>query len=135
MYLNRQVRNSPTENNRRYPMTIFDMDGDGDFGIDDAALLGGIIGFAEESIREEEAGLVDEKLEDIEVNPSKITDVDLKLFYNGNPELFNYVVNTVRKHAATAKMRKQMKNDIKEVQHEIDAMKESEAHMNKEDLL
>ncbi|KKL86841.1 hypothetical protein LCGC14_1940700 [marine sediment metagenome] len=115
-------------------MTMFDMDGDGDFGIDDAALLGGVIGFAEESIREEEAGLVDEKLEDIEVNPSKITDVDLRLFYNGNPELFNHVVNTVRKHAATAKMCKQMKNDIKEVQHEIDAMKETEAHMNKEDL-
>ncbi len=116
-------------------MTIFDMDGDGDFGIDDAALLGGIMGFAEESIREEEAGLVDEKLENIEINPEKIDDVNLRLFYNGNPELFNHIVNTVRKHAATSKARKQMKNDIKEVQHEIDAMKESEAYMNKEDLL
>ncbi len=116
-------------------MNFLDFDGDGDFDIQDAAILGGIMGFAEESIREEEAGLSDEKFEDIEVNPSKITDVDLRLFYNGNPELFNHVVNTVRKHAATAKMRRQTKNDIKEVQHEIDAMEKSEAYMNKEDLL
>lgn len=115
-------------------MSFLDFDGDEDFDIQDAAILGGIMGFAEESIREEEAGLVDEKLEDIEVNPNKIDDINLRLFYNGNPELFNHVVNTVRKHIATSKARKQMKNDIKEVQHELDAMKESEAYIDKEDL-
>jgi hypothetical protein len=115
-------------------MSFLDFDGDGDFDIQDAAILGGIMGFAEESIREEEAKPAEEKFEDIEVNPNEITDINLRLFYNGNPALFNHVVNTVRKHAATAKARKQMKNDIKEVQHEIDAMKESEEYMNKEDL-
>ncbi|KKN34068.1 hypothetical protein LCGC14_0797390 [marine sediment metagenome] len=115
-------------------MSFLDFDNDGDFDIQDAAILGGIMGFAEESIREEESGLVDEKLENIEVNPEKIDDVNLRLFYNGNPKLFNHVVNTIRKHIATAKARRQMKDDMEEVQHEIDAMKESEAYMSKEDL-
>jgi hypothetical protein len=115
-------------------MTIFDFDGDGDFGIDDAATLGGIMGFAEESMREEETRLEEDSFDDIEIDPRTIKDINLRLFYNGNPALFKHVVNTVRKHVAASRKRSQMRSDLREVQHELDAMRDTELLMNEEDL-
>ncbi len=106
-------------------MSFFDFDNDGDFGLDDAALLGGMMGFAEESIREEEK-IFREEYEDIEINPDDISDVNMRLFYNGNPDLFKHIINTVRRHAANGRMIAQMKKDKAEVQHELDAMAKTE---------
>lgn len=114
-------------------MSFFDFDGDGDFGLDDAALLGGMMGFAEESIREEEK-IFREEYKDIEVNPDDIPDVNMRLFYNGNPDLFNHIVNIVRKHALDARLRgAQAVKDKAEVQHELDAMAETELLMKEDE--
>lgn len=72
-------------------MSIFD---DG-FDAEDAFTLGAAIGFAEESMQAEEEGL-DEKSEPIKL-PEKVGSVDLHIFRNTNPELFNYIVRLVAK--------------------------------------
>jgi hypothetical protein len=68
------------------------MTDDIDFGAEEAALLGGVIGFAEESLREENR-LPDDSDPDIE--PSNDGDVNLRLFRNGHPDLYKHIVKTV----------------------------------------
>ncbi len=104
-------------------MTIFDFDGDGDFDAQDAAMLGGIAGFAEESMREENNFPEDiNNYEEVEIDPRTIDDTDMRLFYNDSPELFNHVVNTVRKHILRGKEIAQTKKDIDAIAYEIEAM-------------
>jgi len=100
-------------------MDIFD---DG-FDIEDATFLGGAIGFAEESIRAEEAVPDKDLEEDIEVDPSHLKDENLRLIYNMNPGLFKYVVNTIRKQ--TNKWRKD-RLDRQEVEEELEALRKTE---------
>ena len=75
-------------------MSIFD---DG-FDTGDALAIGGAMGFAEESMRAEEEGLFDEPdpvLEDLGAVGSK--EVNLQIFKNTNPRLFEYIVRLVAK--------------------------------------
>jgi hypothetical protein len=99
-------------------MSIFD---DG-FDAEDAAYLGGAIGFAEESIRAEEEQ--EEELEDVvDIDLSGLKDVDLRLIYNMNPSLFKHIVNIIRKQKA--KWRRD-RLDREEVSEELIALRESE---------
>ena len=101
-------------------MTIFD---DG-FDIEDAAYLGGAIGFAEESIRAEEEEPNEEPEEDIDVDLPEIKDTDLKLIYNMNPDLFKYIVGIIKRQQA--KWRRD-RLDNEEVADELQALRETEA--------
>lgn len=75
---------------------MFDFDGDGKFDSGDAAILGGIAGFVEESLKEENIES-DEELEEIRINPKDLKEPNLRLIYNSDPEFFNYIVNTIRR--------------------------------------
>lgn len=99
-------------------MNIFD---DG-FDAEDAAYLGGVIGFAEESIRAEEE--LDEELEDlIDIDLSKTKETDLRLIYNMNPDLFKHIVNIIKRQRD--KWRKD-RLDNEEVKDELRALAASE---------
>jgi hypothetical protein len=70
------------------------MDGEFDWG--DAALLGGIMGFAEESMREEDMQL--EEMEDPEVEfiePINSGDTIIKLFRSGHPKEYEWMVKKI----------------------------------------
>ncbi len=75
---------------------MFDFDGDGDFDSGDAAILGGIAGFMEESFREESTEL-GEEFREIEIDPRDLKEPNLRLIYNNSPKLFNHIVNKIRK--------------------------------------
>ena len=99
-------------------MSIFD---DG-FDAEDAAYLGGAIGFAEESIRAEEEQ--EEEPEDvIDVDPSVLKEVDLRLVYNMNPGLFKHIVNIIKKQRARWR---RDRLDREEVEDELEALEASE---------
>ena len=74
-------------------MSIFD---DG-FDAEDALVLGGTIGFAEESIKSEEEGLDNAPEEDIDIDMSEIKEVNLRLIYNMNPDLFRYIMRIAKR--------------------------------------
>jgi|WetSurSiteA1Bulk_404760.scaffolds.fasta_scaffold00299_21 hypothetical protein len=67
-----------------------------DFDWGDATLLGGIIGFAEESMREEDA--IPEELDDPDVNyqePANSGDLIIRLFKSGHPKEYEWLVKKV----------------------------------------
>jgi hypothetical protein len=102
-------------------MSIFD---DG-FDMEDATIIGGIMGFAEESIREEEKR-PDEVEEDYDISDVKTNDVTMKLLKNENPGLFAYVVKKVIEHkklwAKAIQQKKEDMSEIEAVKHELEAM-------------
>jgi len=72
---------------------------DGDFDAEDAAILGGVLGFADESVQEEERSVeevVDNNEEEVSVG--EVSDVDMKLLYNDDPEFFTDIVKLARNH-------------------------------------
>jgi hypothetical protein len=107
-------------------MGIFD---DG-FTNEDAAVLGGIIGFAEESLRvENEDPEAEEYLPEEEsgVESSAVEEENLRLIRNGNPELFRYIVSIARKQA---KKWARDREDRKVVAEELEAMAKCERELN-----
>jgi len=101
-------------------MSIFD---DG-FDAEDACILGGIVGFAEESIRVEEEGLEKAPEEEIEIDSSEIKGTDLVLIYNMNPGLYKYIANIVRRQKVKWEKDRLARESVTE---EIAALEESEA--------
>jgi len=95
-------------------MSLFD----GDFDVEDATIVGGIMGFASEAFKDESAEL-EEDFEEIEINPKDLKEPNLRLIYNNNPGLFNYVVNVVRKQN---KEWKEARLAREAVMHELEAM-------------
>ena len=69
-----------------------------DFDWEDAAILGGIIGFVEESIREEERGFDDDTDDDtLEERMREAVDRDVNLlqFRRENPQLYDFILKKV----------------------------------------
>lgn len=70
-----------------------------DFDWGDATLLGGLMGFAEESMRAEEAVLEEpDELEDPDVafqEPANSNDLIIRLFRNGHPEEYERLVKRI----------------------------------------
>ena len=112
-------------------MNMFD---DG-FDIEDATIIGGIMGFAEESMREENRQ-PDEIEEEIEEPRGRSVSVTMRLLKNENPNLFAYVVKKViehkRKWAEARRQREQDMQDVVDVDHELKALARTE-HLLEED--
>lgn len=96
---------------------------DDGFDAEDATILGGAMGFAEESMRAEEEGL-NEDAEEEDFDVSELKEVNLRLVYNTNPGLFKYIVKLIRKQ------KEKWANDRRareEVAEELEALEKSEA--------
>ena len=101
-------------------MGIFD---DG-FDAEDACILGGAMGFAEESMRAEEEGAEEGPEEKVEIDSSEIKGTDLRLIYNMNPGLYKYIANMVRKQKIKWEKDRLARESVAE---EMVALEESEA--------
>lgn len=99
-----------------------------DFGIEDAAIIGGILGFADEAIRDEQEGENESNDDDTEIyiEPEQITDIDLRLFYNENPELFEFLVKRTVEFRKKAKTQRYINRIQGEISTEIKQMEEDE---------
>ena len=76
-------------------MNIFD----DDFNAEDAAILGGVLGFADESVREEERPPEEVENEvEPEISSGEISDLDMKLLYNDDPEFFEDIAKLAKEH-------------------------------------
>jgi len=98
------------------------------FGIEDAAIVGGLLGFADEAIRDEqedENGYDGDDAE-IDIDPEQITDIDLRLFYNENPELFEFLVKKIIEFRKKAKIQRCIDRIQREISTEIKQMEEDE---------
>jgi hypothetical protein len=103
---------------------------DGDFDAKDAAIIGGIMGFAEESMREEDQELDDEELEEILLNDPSDRDVNLAAFKRSYPEMYRKIVHIiVRQRAVWAQERR----DFELVKDELRAMEKCEAMLGKDE--
>lgn len=106
-------------------MSIFD---DG-FDAEDATILGGAMGFAEESMKAEEE-TEEAPEEEIDIDPSELKEVDLRLIRNMNPGLFKYIANIVRKQKAKWQKDRLARESVEE---ELKALEESEKYLEAED--
>ena len=98
-----------------------------DFGIEDAAIIGGILGFADEAIKAEQEG--ESEYDDgteVDVDPEQISDMDLKLFCRENPELFRFLIKETIKFRKKAEMQRYINRIEGEISAEINQMKEDE---------
>jgi hypothetical protein len=100
-------------------MSLFD---DG-FDVEDATILGGAMGFAEESMKAEEESPEEISEEEIEVDLSEIKDTDLRLIHNMNPSLFRYIINIIQKQRAKWERDRLDRESVRE---ELIALEESE---------
>lgn len=105
-------------------MDIFD----GEFTTEDAAILGGAIGFAEESIQIEEKDAEEPPgVETSDTESDAMEETDLRLIRNANPSLFRYVLEVARKQSKRwARDRK----DREVVAEELEAMAKCERENN-----
>jgi hypothetical protein len=72
------------------------MDMDNDFDWNDATLLGGLMGFAEESMRAEDKTLEDIEDPDVEFQePANSGDLIIRLFRSGHPKEYEWLVKKV----------------------------------------
>lgn len=107
-------------------MSMFD---DG-FDAEDAFTIGGAMGFAEESMQAEEEGLHDDP--ELPKESTDTKDVNLRIFKNTNPTLFEYIVKLVMDHKR--KWRRQMAlAHSKETESELKAMAETEKLLEEND--
>jgi hypothetical protein len=99
---------------------------DDGFDAEDALMIGGAMGLAEEAIRDENEALSQEHEVHHEASRlARLKDVNLQIFRNTNPELFEYIVAIVIRQKR--KWRKQiaaMRNS--EVNHELRALEKTE---------
>ena len=92
-----------------------------DFDIEDAAIAGGILGFVEESSREEEEELYEE-LEDLIDNAEDLefpSNIAIRLLRNENPDLVNHLFKRAlesRAYAALMSNTEAREDIIKEIE-------------------
>jgi len=116
---------------------MFDFSGDGKFGAEDAAMLGGIMGFAEESMREEEFS--DNNIGDGSVEnfvDQQLEEPNLRLIYNMNPQMFMFIANTVIKQQKKWRRQRLLRESEaidNEFAHELRALEETEALLENTD--
>jgi len=107
-------------------MSLFD----GDFDIEDATILGGIAGFAEESLREENRDLSELDPSEESVKSEADKEISLRRLRSTEPALFEYIVKLVVKHRkAWAEQRRQRELEAEQVSHEIEAMEKTESKL------
>lgn len=110
------------------------MDGpfDGDFTNADAAAVGGMMGFAEESMREEERGLEDPDTTALsrEVKEESFSDERLRVFSRSYPELFEHIVKIASRQTEQWRKDREAREEVKD---ELEAMAACEEMMSNED--
>lgn len=108
----------------------------GDFEIADAAILGGVMGFVEEATRDEER-----MLDESDFNPEGFSeavrdavdrshDVQIRLLYNENPGLVEFLVKKVREERENYQKsadEKEIAEVKKEMQEELDRLEKEES--------
>ena len=112
------------------------------FDVEDATIIGGIMGFAEESMREENRLPDEPDTEDYEptseVN-NRHKDLVMRLLENENPGLFAYVVKKVLEHKRKwAEYRANKVRDMADresVAHEIEAMDKTEEMLESDNAI
>ena len=107
-------------------MSLFD----GDFDMEDATILGGIAGFAEESLREENRDLSELDPSEESVKDEADKEISLRRLRNTEPALFEHIVKLVVEHRkAWAEQRRQRELEAEQVGHEIEAMEKAESKL------
>lgn len=112
------------------------MDGDGffdgDFTNADAAAVGGMMGFAEESMREEERGLEDPETTALskEVKEASFSDERLRVFSRSYPELFEHILMIASRQTEQWRRDREAYEEVKD---ELEAMEACEAMLNESD--
>lgn len=109
-------------------MSFFD---DGNFSAEDAAVFGGIAGFAEESMREEnidpdEYDPIDDQKEKDEIDNYVNNNVPLRLLRNENPNLFNYVLKLAREHQLKWAEERRIREEVSD---ELEAIADCESEL------
>lgn len=101
---------------------------DGDFGAADAAIIGGIMGFAEEAIRDENREMDDLDIDGMLMDPRIEKNIDLASFKRSYPDLFKHILYTiVMQKYRWSRDRRQEQTDLESVKHELDALARTEA--------
>jgi len=99
---------------------MFDFDDDG-FDFEDATTLAGAMGFAEESLREEEVWLGDEEEKPDSFEPP--SEANLRLVYNQDPEFFMWLVKLIKKQnrewARKAQDKKAISDELKAIERSL----------------
>lgn len=101
---------------------------DDGFDAKDAAILGGVIGFAEESMREEDREL-EEEIEEIFPDEEPSKNASLAAFRRSNPELYHKILRIAINQRITWA---QERRDYEEVKDELIAMERCEALLGEE---
>jgi hypothetical protein len=97
---------------------------DDGFDAKDAAIMGGVIGFVEESMREEDRVFEDEEFEEKLLERVSNRDVNLVSFSRSHPDLFRKIVHTI---VAQRAQWAQERRDFEEVKEELIAIEKCEA--------
>jgi len=99
-----------------------------EFGAEEATMVGGIMGFAEESIREEDK-IFDEEdiIRNIDIDKMPF---DIRAFAISNPNKFEHLLSICLKHAKTRRDERinmlQLEQDIENNRDELEAMNNCE---------
>jgi len=113
-------------------MPIIDISDDGEFDTGDALLLGGAMGFAEESMRVEDQQMHEAPARKIaQPDLPEFRSADMQIFKNTNLALFQYIVALVANQKAIwrKKLSAIKQNDIN---HELEALSKSEALLDED---
>lgn len=99
---------------------------DGDFTNADAAAVGGMMGFAEESMREEERGLEDPETAALsrEVKEDSFSDERLKVFSRSYPKLFEHIVKIASEQTKRWREDREAREEVRDELEAIEACEE-----------
>jgi len=100
------------------------------FGLADAAILGGIAGFVEEAVDNERFG-EREEITTSDIDEKDIEDTNLRLLYNQNPDLVLYLINKFLNHKKVAAINHEFKIIMAEIEREIEQMEEEKEEIGK----
>lgn len=98
------------------------------FEIEDAAIMGGILGFADEAIKaeQEDEENIKDAVEDIEIEPEEISDEHLRSFCREYPELFKYMVKKTIEFRRKAAVQRYIDAVEREIKWEVDQIRKDE---------
>jgi hypothetical protein len=110
-------------------MNFFD-----DFDLADNAIMGGIAGFVEEFVENEQ--LSEKNGEPVELSNDDISEENIKndglrLLYNQNPNLVLHIINKFLEHKKVARTNRDFKIIMADIEEEIKQMKEDEKNADK----
>jgi len=106
---------------------MFDFDGNDEFDAKDAAIIGGAVGFVEESLRNENVTFEENDDGEVDVDPKMLNSNDLRIAYNTDPHLFKYIVNIIIKQKKKWKERREWLESLSEDSlHELRAIEKTE---------